>query len=92
MICLDKIRKTGDGQIMITYFKFYCEVFFPQEGLDYWQRIIFCLIINSNFYFKKSKEMSDVNTLIVDPLKAFVKDSIYLVKKCTKPDRKGIIT
>eukprot|EP00602_Paraphysomonas_sp_CaronLab_P006983 CAMPEP_0185024316 /NCGR_PEP_ID=MMETSP1103-20130426/7339_1 /TAXON_ID=36769 /ORGANISM="Paraphysomonas bandaiensis, Strain Caron Lab Isolate" /LENGTH=70 /DNA_ID=CAMNT_0027557245 /DNA_START=56 /DNA_END=268 /DNA_ORIENTATION=+ len=32
--------------------------------------------------------MSDVNALIIDPLKKFVKDSIYLVKKCTKPDRK----
>jgi hypothetical protein len=28
--------------------------------------------------------------MIVEPLQKFVKDSIYLVKKCTKPDQKGI--
>ena len=33
--------------------------------------------------------MSDVNTLIIDPLREFAKDSVRLVKKCTKPDRKG---
>jgi protein transport protein SEC61 subunit gamma-like protein len=33
--------------------------------------------------------MSDVNAMVIEPLKNFVKDSIYLVKKCTKPDRKG---
>lgn len=32
--------------------------------------------------------MSDVNAVIVQPLKQFVKDSVHLVKKCTKPDRK----
>ena len=32
--------------------------------------------------------MSDVNAVIVQPFKQFVKDSIHLVKKCTKPDRK----
>ena len=26
---------------------------------------------------------------IIDPLKKFAKDSVHLVKKCTKPDRKG---
>lgn len=26
-----------------------------------------------------------------EPCKQFVKDSIRLVKKCTKPDRKGIL-
>lgn len=35
--------------------------------------------------------MSDVNTLVVEPLKKFVKDSTYLVKKCTKPDHKGML-
>lgn len=34
-------------------------------------------------------EMSDVNTLLVEPLTKFYKDSSYLVKKCTKPDHKG---
>jgi hypothetical protein len=34
--------------------------------------------------------MSDVNTLIIEPFLKFVKDSTYLVKKCTKPDHKGI--
>ena len=33
--------------------------------------------------------MSDVNTLLIEPLTKFVKDSAYLVKKCTKPDHKG---
>ncbi|TYZ67301.1 hypothetical protein PybrP1_012776 [[Pythium] brassicae (nom. inval.)] len=32
--------------------------------------------------------MSDVNTLVFQPLQQFVKNSIHLVKKCTKPDRK----
>ena len=33
----------------------------------------------------------DQITTFVDPLKVFVKDSVRLVKRCTKPDRKGII-
>lgn len=33
--------------------------------------------------------MSDVNAHIIQPLKKFAKDSSHLVKKCTKPDRKG---
>jgi len=33
--------------------------------------------------------MSDVNAHIIQPLKKFAKDSTHLVKKCTKPDRKG---
>ena len=33
--------------------------------------------------------MSDVNAHIIQPLKKFAKDSAHLVKKCTKPDRKG---
>jgi len=32
--------------------------------------------------------MSDVNTMVIEPLQRFVKDSAYLVKKCTKPDHK----
>jgi protein transport protein SEC61 subunit gamma-like protein len=32
--------------------------------------------------------MSDVQTLIIDPLKQFYKDSKKLVEKCTKPDAK----
>eukprot|EP00618_Florenciella_parvula_P021655 CAMPEP_0119522852 /NCGR_PEP_ID=MMETSP1344-20130328/38024_1 /TAXON_ID=236787 /ORGANISM="Florenciella parvula, Strain CCMP2471" /LENGTH=70 /DNA_ID=CAMNT_0007560915 /DNA_START=58 /DNA_END=270 /DNA_ORIENTATION=- len=35
--------------------------------------------------------MSDVNTLIIDPLREFAKDSVRLVKKCTKPDRKEFV-
>lgn len=34
--------------------------------------------------------MSDVQTLIIDPLKQFYKDSKKLVEKCTKPDAKGV--
>lgn len=33
--------------------------------------------------------MADINELVIEPLKQFAKDSIHLVKKCTKPDRKG---
>jgi len=33
--------------------------------------------------------MSDVNAHIIEPLKKFAKESMHLVKKCTKPDRKG---
>lgn len=36
--------------------------------------------------------MSDVNTLVFQPLQQFVKNSVHLVKKCTKPDRKGAFT
>jgi len=32
----------------------------------------------------------DQITQFVEPLKEFSKDSIRLVKRCTKPDRKGI--
>jgi len=32
--------------------------------------------------------MSDVNAFIIEPLTKFVKDSTYLVKKCTKPDHR----
>ena len=33
--------------------------------------------------------MSDVNELLIAPLQKFSKDSMHLIKKCTKPDRKG---
>lgn len=33
--------------------------------------------------------MSDVNELLIVPLQKFSKDSMHLIKKCTKPDRKG---
>ena len=33
--------------------------------------------------------MSDVNALVIQPLRQFAKNSTHLVKKCTKPDRKG---
>ena len=32
--------------------------------------------------------MSDLNEFAIKPLKEFVRDSLHLVKKCTKPDRK----
>ena len=31
--------------------------------------------------------MSDVNTLVLEPLAEFVRDSKHLVQKCTKPDK-----
>ena len=33
--------------------------------------------------------MSDINSVIIEPLKQFYKESAYLVQRCTKPDRKG---
>ena len=36
--------------------------------------------------------MSDVQTQIIEPLRAFYKDSRKLVEKCTKPDAKGAFT
>lgn len=33
--------------------------------------------------------MSDVNELLITPLQKFSKDSMHLIKRCTKPDRKG---
>ncbi|CAM9112767.1 unnamed protein product [Choristocarpus tenellus] len=32
--------------------------------------------------------MSDVNELLIIPLQKFSKDSMHLIQKCTKPDRK----
>ncbi|CAM9289132.1 unnamed protein product [Sphacelaria rigidula] len=32
--------------------------------------------------------MSDVNELLITPLQKFSKDSMHLIKRCTKPDRK----
>jgi protein transport protein SEC61 subunit gamma-like protein len=32
--------------------------------------------------------MSDVKTYLIDPIKKFAADSAYLVRKCSKPDRK----
>lgn len=33
-------------------------------------------------------EKEGFNEVLIEPLKQFAKDSIHLVKKCTKPDRK----
>ena len=35
-----------------------------------------------------STEKEGFNEVLVEPLKQFAKDSMHLVKKCTKPDRK----
>ena len=34
----------------------------------------------------------DVGDVVIKPLKDFTKNSIRLVKRCTKPDRKGAAT
>jgi hypothetical protein len=41
---------------------------------------------------KKKKKRRDMDAIdsVVDPLRDFAKDSIRLVKRCHKPDRKGI--
>ena len=33
--------------------------------------------------------MAEINAAVIEPLKEFATRSIQLVKKCTKPDRKG---
>jgi protein transport protein SEC61 subunit gamma-like protein len=33
-------------------------------------------------------EKEGFNEVLIEPLKQFAKDSVHLVKKCTKPDRK----
>ena len=33
--------------------------------------------------------MSDISVYVIEPMKRLVKDSAYLVQKCTKPDSKG---
>ena len=33
--------------------------------------------------------MSDLNSYVFQPLLEFAKNSVMLIKKCTKPDRKG---
>jgi len=33
-------------------------------------------------------EKQGFNEVLIEPLKQFAKDSMHLVKKCTKPDRK----
>jgi len=35
-----------------------------------------------------SENKEGFNEVLVEPLKQFARDSIHLVKKCTKPDRK----
>ena len=37
-------------------------------------------------------EKEGFNEVLVEPLKQFAKDSMHLVKKCTKPDRKEFIS
>ena len=37
-------------------------------------------------------EKEGFNEVMVEPLKQFAKDSMHLVKKCTKPDRKEFIS
>ncbi|GMI26033.1 hypothetical protein TeGR_g4671 [Tetraparma gracilis] len=35
--------------------------------------------------------MGDFNSTVVVPTKEFIKDSLHLVKKCTKPDKKEFL-
>lgn len=37
-------------------------------------------------------EKEGINEVLIEPLKQFAKDSVHLVKKCTKPDRKEFTT
>lgn len=32
-----------------------------------------------------------INEVLIEPLKQFAKDSMHLVKKCTKPDKKEFV-
>lgn len=44
-------------------------------------------LLNQNFLGQLAK--MDVGDVVVKPMKDFAKNSIRLVKRCTKPDRKG---
>lgn len=43
---------------------------------------------NLFYQFQQTNNMEYIQA-VVDPSKQFAKDSIRLVKRCTKPDRKG---
>ena len=46
---------------------------------------MFWWLVNSTFFLTAMDQVMQ----FVDPARQFAKDSIRLVKKCTKPDRKG---
>lgn len=48
---------------------------------------LFCIGIRL-YYSHKMAEKEGFNEVLIEPLKQFAKDSVHLVKKCTKPDRK----
>ena len=52
---------------------------------------IFCLVslrIRFEETTTSTMEKEGFNEVLIEPLKQFAKDSLHLVKKCTKPDRK----
>ena len=49
-------------------------------------------LVNSSKFLQQIKTTMDQITQQIEPLKQFGKDSIRLVKRCTKPDRWGIIS
>lgn len=55
---------------------------------------IFSRLVNvrfgSDFERERIREEMDALDSVVDPLRDFAKDSVRLVKRCHKPDRKGI--
>jgi len=49
---------------------------------------LICLVVDVPAFIFSEITMDQVMQL-VDPAKQFAKDSLRLVKRCTKPDRKG---
>ena len=54
--------------------------------LDHLLHVVLCSVSGS-----KNKNRMDQITAVLEPAKQFTKDSIRLVKRCTKPDRKGMM-
>ena len=52
--------------------------------------LLILLVISFSLTFAEPQnDKMDQITQLVEPAKNFAKDSIRLVKRCTKPDRKG---
>ncbi|CAJ1947485.1 unnamed protein product [Cylindrotheca closterium] len=60
---------------------------FQAVGIMYHRWLITLLQITVASKLPKM-EKEGFNEVLIEPLKQFAKDSVHLVKKCTKPDRK----
>ena len=53
--------------------------------------ILFPLLSTPVTRIQKKMEKEGFNEVLIEPLRQFAKDSVHLVKKCTKPDRKEFL-